>query len=84
MDELAQLFVYASQDPAICRHFTTGTHAGLAVILQVIATAGHTLAAKSPKTYDHRSLWQLTADLDRVSRILPPPEPVSSRQPVQE
>jgi hypothetical protein len=88
LDELAQLFASASQNPAICRHFATGTHAGVAVILQIVVTAGHKLAASDLKTYDHRSLWKFTADLDRLSRL--PPEPVHPTstvpacQPIQE
>ena len=51
-------------------------------------TAGHKLAASDLKTYDHRSLWKFTADLDRLSRL--PPEPVHPTstvpacQPIQE
>jgi hypothetical protein len=81
LDELAQLFISASQNYTICRHFATGTHAGVAVILQIVVTAGHKLAAKDLNTYDHRSLWKLTAELDRLSRLPLPPEPVSPQIP---
>ena len=88
LDELAQLFASASQNPAICRHFATGTHAGVAVILQIVVTAGQKLAVKELKTYDHRLLLKFTADLDWLSRF--PPEPVHpasthpNPQPIQE
>ena len=56
-------------------------------------TAGHKLAANDLKTYDHRSLWRFTAELDRLSRCPLPPEPATitsistptlTHQPIQE
>lgn len=74
LDDLAQLFVTASQSPTTNRHFATGVHAGLAAILQELVSCGHAICAYRTDRYDHRSLWEFTADLDRVSRLPLPPE----------
>jgi hypothetical protein len=49
-------------------------HAGLAAILQELVSCGHSICAHRIDRFDHRSLWEFTADLDRVSRLPLPPE----------
>lgn len=86
LDDLARRYAEAAQTPS---PYASPEIAGLAVVLDHIAHSGRKACAHDLDRYDHRSLYEFTAELDyacrRAAAPLPDPaDPQHSRDHVLE